>query len=106
MLLAPLRKALLQKLKVMCTFPLVMCGASVAIGKLDLCSLEITCGAQAINHLVSFFTSCTPSKLLLITSIEHHRLEIGIEGLFLSTSCTLLLDLVTSTWITHLWEFL
>ena len=102
-LLAPLHKALLQKLKAMRTFPLVMCSAHVDIGRLYLRSQEVTYGAQAIHRLVSFFTSCTPSKLLLITAIEYHYLEIGVEDLFLSTSYTLLSELVTSTWITHLW---
>ena len=68
------------------TFPLVMHGASDAIGGFDLRSLEITCGEQAIRHLVSLFTICTPSKLLLITAIEYHTLEIGVEILFLSVS--------------------
>ena len=45
-----------------------------AIGGLDLRSLEITYGTQAIHHLVSLFTSCTPSELLLITAIEHHQI--------------------------------
>ena len=106
MILAPVHKALLQKLKVMRTFPLVMRGNPSAIGGLDLRSLQITFGAQAIHHLVSLFTSCTPSKLLSITAIEFHRLEIGVEGLFLRRLYTLLSALATSTWITHLWEFL
>ena len=101
MVLAPLHKSLLRKLKLMRTFPLVMRSAPAAIGGLDLRSLEITSGAQAIHHLVSLFTSCAPSKLLLITTIEHHQLEIGIEGLFLSRSHTLLSKFATSTWITH-----
>ena len=55
-----------------------MCGAQEAIDVLDLRSLEITCDAQAINHLVYLFTSCTPSKLLLMTAIEYHQLETGL----------------------------
>ena len=106
MLLAPLHKALLQKLKLMCTFPLEMRGTPAAIGGLGVSSLEITCGAQAIHRLVSLFMSCTPSKLLLITAIEYHKLEIGVESLFLCDSHALLSKLATSTWIIHLWEFL
>ena len=45
MVLAPLHKALLRKLKVMYTFPLVTRSAPAAIGRLDLRSLEITSGA-------------------------------------------------------------
>ena len=85
MILAPVHKALLQKLKVMRTFPLVMRGTPSAIGGLDLRSLEITFGAQAIHHLVSLFTSCAPLKLLLIAAIEHHQLEIGVTGIFLNS---------------------
>ena len=69
-LLAPLHKDLIQRLKVMRTFPLVMRGAPAEIGGLNLHSIEITCGAQAIHHLVSLFTRCIPSKLFLITAIE------------------------------------
>ena len=79
-----------------------MCGAPEAIGGLDVRSLEITCGAQSIHRLVSFFTSCTPSKFLLVTAIEYHQLQIRLEDLFLSTSYTLLSELATSTWITYL----
>lgn len=106
MVLAPLHKSLLRKLKVMQTFPLVMRSAPESICGLDLRSLKITSGAQAIHHLVSLFTSCTPSKLFLITAIECHQLEIGVEGLFSRRSYTFLSKLATSTWITHLWKFL
>ena len=106
MLLAPLHKAFLQKLKLMDKFPLVMRGAPADIGRIDLCSLEITWGMQAIHHLLSLFTSCTPSKLLLIAGIEYHQLEIGVESLFLCASHVLLSKPVTSTCITHLWAFL
>ena len=70
MLIALLHKSLLQKLKVMRTFPLVMRGVPAEIGGLNLYSIEITCGAQAVHHLVSLFTRCIPSKLFLITAIE------------------------------------
>ena len=76
-----------------------------AIGGLDLRSLEITSGLQAIQHLISLLTSCTTSKLLLITAIEYHQLEIGVGDLFLNSSYSLLSSLATSAWITHLWEF-
>ena len=78
-LLNPLHKALLQKLKVMRSAP-------ADIGGLYLNFIKIICEAQAIHHLVSLFTSYTPSKLLLITAIEYHTLEIGVYILFLSIS--------------------
>ena len=104
--LAPLHRAILPKLRIMRTFPLVMREAPVAIGGLGLQSLEISSGIQAIQHLISLFTSHTPSKLLLITAIEYHQLEIGVEALFLNSSYSTLSPLATPTWITHLWEFL
>ena len=61
-LLPPLHKALLQKLKVMGIFPLVMSGAPAAIGGLDLRSLEINSGSQTIHHQVSLLTTFTPSN--------------------------------------------
>ena len=105
-LLAPLHKDILPKLKIMRTFPLVMCEAPAAIGGLDLRSLEIPSGVQVIHYLVSLFTSYNPSKLLLITAVEHQHLEIGVRDLFLNSSYSLLSLLATSIWITHLWEFL
>ena len=82
--------------------PLMMRGALEAIGSLDLRYLEITCGLQAIHHLVSLTTSWTSSKLLLITAIEYHQLEIGVKSLFLSSSYSMLSKLATSTWVSHL----
>ena len=76
------------------------------IGGLNLHSLEITSRVQAIHHLVSFFTSETPSKLLLVTEIKYDQLEVGVEQLFLSSSCAKLHKLETSTWTIHLWEFI
>ena len=87
-------------------FPLVMRAAPISLGGLGLHSLEITSGTQAIQHLISLFTSQTPSKLLLTTAIEYHQLEIGTETLFLNNSFSSLSLLATSTWITHLWEFI
>ena len=106
MLLAPMHRAILPKLKIMCASPLVMRAAPAALGGLGLHSLEITSGIQAIQHLISLFTSYTPSKLLLITTIEYHQLEIGTETLFLNSSFSSLSPLATSTWFAHLWEFL
>ena len=42
-------------------------------------SSEITSKAQAIQHLVSLLPSDAPSKLILLTKIEHHQLEVGVE---------------------------
>ena len=83
-----------------------MRSAPAEIGGLNLSSLEITCGSQAIYHLVSLFTSYTPSKLILIKAIEYNQLEIGVENLLLSSSDSILSKLATSTWVTYLWEFL
>ena len=94
-----------QKLKVMRIFSLVMRDAPVAIGVVDLRYLEIKCGTQAIHHLITLFTSFTPSKLRLITTIEHNQLEIGVENIFLYLSYSIFSKLYTSTWVTHLWEF-
>lgn len=105
-LLAPLHKIILPKLRVMRTFPTVMRAALIALGSLGLWSLEIECGVQAIQHFISLFLRESPSKLLLVTTIEHHQLEIGVESLFLDCPFPLLSPLATSTWITHLWEFL
>ena len=96
-LLALLHKDLLQKLKVMLIFLLVMRDDPETIGGLDLRSLEITYGEKAIHHLVSSFTSCTPSKLVLISGIKYHQLEIEVESLFLSASCDMLSKIATST---------
>ena len=52
MLLAPLHRAILPKLKIMRTFPIVIREAPAAISGLDLRSLEITSGVQAIQHLI------------------------------------------------------
>ena len=101
-----MNQALLQKLKEIHTLSLVVRGVPVAIGGFYLHSLEITCGAQAIHHLVLSFTMYAHSTLLLIKAIEYHQLEIGAYGLFLSTLCTLLPELATYAWIAHLWEFL
>ena len=96
-ILAPLHQALLPILKIMHTFPLVMSSAPTEIGSLNLRSLEITSEVQAIHHLVSLSTSGKPSKLLLVTEIEYHQLEVGIEQLFLSSSYAKLYELGTST---------
>ena len=105
-ILALLHKALLPKLKIMRAFPLVMRSSPTDIGGINLRSLEITSGVQAIQHLVSLFTNKTAAKLLLVTAIEYHQLEVGVEQLFLSSSHDKLHKLATSTWTTHLWEFL
>ena len=88
------------------TFLLVMRGTPTKIGGLNPRYLEITSGAQAIQHLVSLFTSDTHSKILLVTEIECHKLEVGVEHLLLSTSYVKLEKLKTSSWVTHIWEFL
>ena len=69
LVIAPLRKTRMTKLKIMCTFPLDICGTPIEIGGIDLDSLEIASGVQVINHLVSLFTKKTHSKMLMATKI-------------------------------------
>ena len=73
---------------------------------LNLRSLEITSGAQAIHHLVSLFSRNTPSNLLMFIPIEYHQLEVGVDQLFTSSTHIKLKKLAVSTWLAHMWEFL
>ena len=47
-ILDPLRKSLLQELKIMYTFPLIMKSVPIEIGGLNLRSLETSAGVQAL----------------------------------------------------------
>ena len=85
-ILAPLHRALLPKIKLMMTFPTSLRSAPVSIGGLDLQSAEITSRVQEINHLILLITISTPSKLLLISALESHQLEVGVPDLFLTSS--------------------
>ena len=58
-ILAP-HKDLLPKLKIACTFLLIMNSVPTEVGGLSLYSLEIKSGVQVIQHLVSLLTSYAP----------------------------------------------
>ena len=81
-MLSPLHKFLLPKLKITCTFALVMCSVPTKIGGINLRSLEITSRVQSTQHLVSLFTNDTTFKLLLLSVIQNYQLEFGVEKLF------------------------
>ena len=105
-ILDPLHKALLAKLKIMRNFPLIMRSTLTELGGLNIHSLEISSSAQAIQHLVSLFTSDIPSNMLISTAIQYYQLEDGVEKLFLPSSYHKLHKLETSKLMTHLREFL
>ena len=64
-ILDPLHKDVRPKLKIMGIFQLIIRNATQGIGGFNLHSLETTSGVQDIQHIVSMFTSDTPSKLLI-----------------------------------------
>ena len=78
-ILLTLRAALLPKLGVMKTFPIVMRSAPVHLGGLNLQSVEVEALAQALHHLISLYAAETPTKLLLKTIIEDCQLELGTD---------------------------
>ena len=78
-MLARLHTALLPKLRVMRTFPIIMRSVPAYLGGLNLRRLEVEAIAQALHHLVSLCASETPTRILLKTLIEHHQLEIGTD---------------------------
>ena len=82
-MLALFHKALLLKLKIMCTLPLIIRRVTIEIGLLTMCSSEITSRVQDIQPLLSLFTRDIPTKIILLNKIEHDQLEIGAEDLFL-----------------------
>ena len=59
-------------------FPLGMRSTPTEIVGLNLHSLEIKSGVQAINYFVSLFTSDTPSTLLMKTQIKYDQSKVGI----------------------------
>ena len=75
--LAKLHAAVLLKLEVMKTFPIVIRSLLTFLGGLNLQLLEVEAIAQVIHHLVSLYSLDTPTKLLLQTIIEYYQLEIG-----------------------------
>ena len=96
-MLAPLHKELLLKTNAMCTFTVIIRSELAELGGIDIGSLEVTTGINAIHHLISLFNSKTPSHVLTTTVLELHQLEVGSESLFLNLLCTKLSILVTST---------
>ena len=71
-ILAKLHAILLPKLGVMKIFPMIMRSLPTFLGGLNLQLLEVEAIAYAIHHLVSLYSSETPTKLLLKTIIEYH----------------------------------
>ena len=55
-----------------------MSSGPTEIGGSNTRSLVISSRVQAIRQVVSLFTSNTPLRLLVITEIELHQLEVGI----------------------------
>ena len=49
------------------------------LGGLNLQLLEVEAIVYVIHHLVSLYSSETPTKLLLKIIIEYHQLEIGTD---------------------------
>ena len=102
-ILVQLYKDLRPKFKIMGTFPLIKRSEPTELGGVNLRSLQITSVIKAIQHIVSLFTRDTPSNLPMLTVIECHQLEVGVEQLFLSSSYPKPHKLVISTWKTRLW---
>ena len=70
--LAKLHAALLPKLGVMKTFPMIIRSLPTFLGGLNLQLLKVEAIAQAIHHLILLYSSETRTKLLLKTIIEYH----------------------------------
>ena len=77
--LAKLHVAVLPKLGVMKTFPIVIRSLLTFLGGLNLHLLKVEAITQAIYYLVSLYSSDTLTKLLLQTIIEYYQLEIGTD---------------------------
>ena len=77
--LSDLHKAMLPKLKVMRTFPIVMRSVLQFLGGLNLRRLEIEVIAQSLHHLISLYSTDTSACTLLKTLIEYHQLEVGSD---------------------------
>ena len=81
-ILGKLYAALLPKLGVMKTFPIVMRSVPAYLGGLELHSAKVEALAQAIHHLISLCKADIPTRLLLRAIIEYHQLELGIDKQF------------------------
>ena len=102
--LALLHRALLPKLRVVRTFPIVMRLCPLSLGGLGLHSIEFESLAQAINLFVSLHTVDTPAKQLLRVSIELIQLEAGTMGDVLSQDFDKYDGLITDSWLVSLWR--
>ena len=71
--------ALLLKLGVMKTFPIIIRTSPTFLGGLNLYQLEVEAIAQAIQNLVSLYSSNTPTRLLLKMMIEYYQIELGTD---------------------------
>ena len=104
--LALLHRALLPKLRVVSTFPVVMQFSPPIFGGLGLHSIEFESLAQSVNVFVSLYTANTPIKKLLQVAIEFLQLEAGFLGDVLSRDFSQYEGLVTDTWVVSLWSSL
>ena len=86
------------------TFPMIIRSLLTFLRGLNLQLLEVEAIAHTIHHLVSLYSSETPTKLLLKTIIEYHQLEIGTEIQIFTLDFNSYGILATSTWITLLWK--
>ena len=102
--LSDLHKAMLPKLKVMRTFPIVMRSVSQLLGGLNLRRLEIEVIAQLLHHLISLHSTDTSTCIPLKALIEYHQLEVGSDKQIFSLKAEDYYDLTTPTWITTLWK--
>ena len=71
---------------------------------LNLQLLKVEAIAQAIYHLVSLYSSDTPTKLLLQMIIEYYQLEIDTDKQLFNLDFDSYGILATPTWITLLWQ--
>ena len=77
-ILALLHTALLPKLKVMKTFPIVIWHNLIELGGLGLYFLEIESLLQVVNLSESLYIANTPIQSLLRVIIECMHLKIGV----------------------------
>ena len=102
--LSDLHRAMLPKLKVMRTFPIVMRSVPQFFGGLNLRRLEIEVIAQSLHHLVSLCSTDTSTCMPLRALIEYHQLEVGSDKQIFSLKAEDYYDLTSPTWITTLWK--
>ena len=101
-----LHTAMLPKLGVMKTFPVVMRGVPAFLGGLNLHLAEVEGFAQSIHHLISLYEANTPTRGLLQILLEYHQLELGLDKQLFSLTFSRFSNLTTETWITSIWKHL